>query len=446
MNIFLIDNLFRFRAILYIFILITLETMSFLFLLNFLGFEGYYAQRAKILHLFNISFITIFSLIFIDLSLRSFSDENFKKIILSWIILFSLFIFILFALRITENFSRTFLGTIFLGGLVINIIVMIFSIFFINKLNLRNVERILLVGEKKFMESFVGIHETTIYEVEKKITESQIKTLEKFLLKKNLSKIIICRTFYDPEETKILYDTLKSSTADIYLHVGLKDSLNISGYKKIKFLSESVFLIGENKTVDKRFQILLKRIFDFIISLILIFMLLPIFILISVAIKINSPGPILYTQKRNGIHGRYFKIYKFRTMKYVKKDIFIQAKRDDERITLVGSFLRKTSFDELPQLVNIIFGEMSLVGPRPHAHDHNIEFAGNMDSYMSRHRVKPGITGLAQIRGLRGETARFEDMQKRVDSDIEYIKNWNIFLDLKIILLTPMSLLKYRAF
>ena len=446
MNIFFVDNLFRFRAILYIFILITLELVSFLFLLNFLGFEGYYAQRAKILFFFNMVFITIFSLTFFDLSFRSFSKENFKKIILQWIILFSLFIFVLFAFRITANFSRTFLGTIFLGGLVINTITMIFSIFFINKLNLRNVERILLVGEKKLIDNFRGTHETTIYEIENKITDSQIKTLEKFLLKKNLTKIIICRSFYDPEETEILYDILKSSTADIYLSIGSKISLDISEYKKIKFLGESIFLIGENKTVDKRFQILLKRIFDFIISLILIFMLFPIFILISVAIKINSPGPILYTQKRNGIHGRYFKIYKFRTMKYVKKDIFIQAKRDDERITLVGSFLRKTSFDELPQLVNILFGEMSLVGPRPHAHDHNIEFAGNMDSYMSRHRVKPGITGLAQIRGLRGETARFEDMQKRVDSDIEYIKNWNIFLDLKIILLTPISLLKYRAF
>ena len=129
MNIFFVDNLFRFRAILYILVLITLELMSFLFLIDFLGFEGYFAQRAKILHLFNIAFIAIFSLTFIDLSFRSFSNENFKKIILQWIILFSLFIFVLFAFRITEDFSRTFLGTIFLGGLVINIITMIFSIF-----------------------------------------------------------------------------------------------------------------------------------------------------------------------------------------------------------------------------------------------------------------------------------------------------------------------------
>tara|TARA_X000000950_G_C13518507_1_gene498630 strand:- start:212 stop:613 length:402 start_codon:yes stop_codon:yes gene_type:complete len=133
-------------------------------------------------------------------------------------------------------------------------------------------------------------------------------------------------------------------------------------------------------------------------------------------------------------------------MKYSKKDIFIQAKRDDERITLVGSLLRKTSFDELPQLFNVLFGEMSLVGPRPHAHNHNIEFAGTVGSYMSRHRVKPGISGLAQIRGFRGETSNLEDMQKRVDSDIEYIKNWNIFLDIKIILLTPLSLLKHKAY
>lgn len=446
MNIFFVDNLFRFRAILYILVLITLELMSFLFLIDFLGFEGYFAQRAKILHFFNIAFIAIFSLTFIDLSFRSFSNENFKKIILQWIILFSLFIFVLFAFRITEDFSRTFLGTIFLGGLVINIITMIFSIFFINKLNLRNVERILLIGEKKLMDSFAGTHETTIYEIDNKIKDSQIKTLEKFLLEKNLSKVIICRRFYDPEETKALHDILKSSTADIYLYIRSNNSLDISEYKRIRFLGEPIFLIGENKTVDKRFQILIKRIFDFIISFILIIVLLPLLFLISILIKINSPGPILYTQKRNGIHGRYFKIYKFRTMKYLKKDIFIQAKKDDERVTLVGSFLRKTSFDELPQLVNILFGEMSLVGPRPHAHDHNLEFAGTMDSYMSRHRVKPGITGLAQIRGFRGETARFEDMQKRVDSDIEYIKNWNIFLDFKIILLTPLSLLKHRAY
>ena len=160
----------------------------------------------------------------------------------------------------------------------------------------------------------------------------------------------------------------------------------------------------------------LKGKFDKFISVLLIFILFPLFVLISIGVKISSPGPIFYKQKRHGINGEHFDLWKFRSMYFQPGDEIFpsQATRKDQRITPFGSFLRKISLDELPQLFNVIQGHMSIVGPRPHAVQHNLYYSSFIRNYMKRHYVKPGITGLAQVNGLRGETSDLSKMERRI--------------------------------
>ncbi len=161
-----------------------------------------------------------------------------------------------------------------------------------------------------------------------------------------------------------------------------------------------------------------------------------IFVPIAIAIKISSPGPVFFRQKRTGIYGRDFVCYKFRTMRVNDQADTLQATANDPRKTKLGDFLRRTSIDELPQFFNVLIGNMSVVGPRPHMISHTEEYSTLIDRYMVRHAVKPGITGWAQVNGFRGATKQLWQMEKRVEHDVWYIRNWNIFLDLKIIFLT----------
>lgn len=189
-----------------------------------------------------------------------------------------------------------------------------------------------------------------------------------------------------------------------------------------------------------------KLLMDKVISLALIILLSPLLLVIALAVKLSSPGPIIFKQQRDGWDGKKFNVYKFRSM-YIheEKEIVEQAKKDDRRITPVGRFIRRTSLDELPQLFNALEGSMSLVGPRPHAVSHNVYYSDKVKAYLARHRIKPGITGLAQISGYRGETENIEDMRKRVEYDLEYISNWSPMLDLKILFLTPIRLISKRG-
>jgi undecaprenyl-phosphate galactose phosphotransferase/putative colanic acid biosynthesis UDP-glucose lipid carrier transferase len=181
----------------------------------------------------------------------------------------------------------------------------------------------------------------------------------------------------------------------------------------------------------------MKRAFDLAIAGAMLVLLAPLLTLVSIAIKLNSSGPVIFRQHRKGFNGRKFTIYKFRTMTVAENGPVIrQAQRNDERVTSLGYFLRSTSLDELPQLINVLRGEMSLVGPRPHAIAHDDEYSKLIANYAFRNHVKPGITGWAQVSGFRGETARLEQMERRVDLDLWYINNWSIWLDLRILFRT----------
>ena len=169
--------------------------------------------------------------------------------------------------------------------------------------------------------------------------------------------------------------------------------------------------------------------------------LAPLLLTIAVAVKLSSPGPVLFRQQRHGWNGRIIEIWKFRTMYQHPDDQVRQASRHDPRVTPVGRLLRRTSLDELPQLYNVLRGDMALVGPRPHAVLHNLYYCERIQAYAARHRIKPGITGLAQVNGHRGETETLEKMQQRVAADLAYINRWSFWLDLKILCKTPFTLL-----
>ena len=181
-------------------------------------------------------------------------------------------------------------------------------------------------------------------------------------------------------------------------------------------------------------ELALKRSLDVIIASVLLVVLLPLFCVIAALIKLESTGPIIFSQRRKGFNGREFTIFKFRTMNVLEDGHVIpQARRNDPRVTRVGRILRATSIDELPQLLNVVYGHMSLIGPRPHAVAHDDGFAKKIAKYAYRQHVKPGLTGWAQVNGYRGETAQLELMEQRVDCDLWYIKNWSFWLDLRIL-------------
>lgn len=181
---------------------------------------------------------------------------------------------------------------------------------------------------------------------------------------------------------------------------------------------------------------LLKRAFDLAVSVPFLIVSPLVFIPIAIGIKLTSPGPVFFRQKRTGLYGKDFVCLKFRTMKVNADSDKLQATKNDPRKTAFGNFLRKSSMDELPQFINVFLGNMSVVGPRPHMTSQTEDYRKLIDKYMIRHAVKPGITGLAQVKGFRGATEELWQMEKRVEYDVEYIMKWNIFLDIKIMFLT----------
>lgn len=216
-------------------------------------------------------------------------------------------------------------------------------------------------------------------------------------------------------------------------------SLRLVNHSVREIAGIPILTLSETPLIGTR--LLMKSTEDFVLSALILFMIAPLLALIAIAIKLDSPGPMFFRQKRMGWNGKTFRIWKFRTMVVHEPEngVVVQAQKNDPRVTRVGAFLRRTSLDELPQLFNVLTGDMSLVGPRPHAIQHDEEYSRRIDEYFARHNIKPGITGLAQVRGYRGETKDIEQMIQRVESDIEYINNWSLGLDLSILLRTTAA-------
>ncbi|WP_322105738.1 undecaprenyl-phosphate glucose phosphotransferase [Paraburkholderia sp. J41] len=199
--------------------------------------------------------------------------------------------------------------------------------------------------------------------------------------------------------------------------------------------TSAINLVGSPLSSD---ALAAKEIFDRIFAFCAVVALSPLLAAIALAVKLSSRGPVLFTQKRKGANGKVFDIYKFRSMRVhdAAEGVVKQATRNDPRITRVGAFLRRTSLDELPQFFNVLRGEMSVVGPRPHAIEHDRLYQNIVDNYIHRYRIKPGITGWAQVNGFRGETDRIEKMQGRVEHDLFYLSNWSFAFDMRIVVAT----------
>lgn len=255
---------------------------------------------------------------------------------------------------------------------------------------------------------------------------------------KEIDEIWIALAASSTEELKKIQSVLKKTLVDVRLFPD-------SGSPHMFAADLSVFLDLPALTVTcpkhHGLQYLTKSMLDRLLACIALFLLAPLMLVVAVVIKFTSPGPVLYKQIRHGLYGRPFVIYKFRSMKIHENGAhhgFAQARKNDSRVTRFGAFIRRTSIDELPQFINVLKGDMSIVGPRPHAIEHNEMYSNCIEDYMQRHRVKPGITGWAQINGLRGETDTLEKMAKRVQFDMQYIREWCIWLDVKIIVWTAL--------
>lgn len=199
-------------------------------------------------------------------------------------------------------------------------------------------------------------------------------------------------------------------------------------------------LAGLNESMGK----VIKRLFDILFAAIIIVALAPVWILLALWIALTSPGGVFFRQARTGLDGRTFYMYKFRSMYVNDEADTLQSVAGDKRITRAGRFLRRTSLDELPQLLNVLKGDMSIIGPRPHMLAHTEYYSQRIPDYMKRHRMRPGLTGYAQVRGYRGATPTLEDMQRRVDADNYYIDRFSLWMDLRIFTLTLWKMLTFK--
>jgi putative colanic acid biosynthesis UDP-glucose lipid carrier transferase len=215
---------------------------------------------------------------------------------------------------------------------------------------------------------------------------------------------------------------------DVYIFDLMQARFDNVGGMPVIAICETPFM-GLNSTI--------KRASDILLAAAILVLLAPFMLAIALAVKLTSPGPVIFRQRRYGLYGEQIIVYKFRSMTVMENDgNVVQAHRDDQRVTPIGKILRRTSLDELPQFINVLQGRMSIVGPRPHAVAHNEQYRKLIKGYMLRHKVKPGITGWAQVNGLRGETATLDKMEARIQYDLDYLRNWSLWLDIWIVLKT----------
>ncbi len=260
-----------------------------------------------------------------------------------------------------------------------------------------------------------------------------------YIKKYNPDIVYITHPLEDSETITNLIEQLQDSTACVYC---VPNSLILNLVNSHFYEVNGMPLIALWEVPFTQVQYVLKRLFDILFSLGSLFLCLPVFLVIIPAIKLTSPGPIFFVQDRYGINGKKIKVLKFRTMTVMENDrVIVQARRNDPRVTPIGKFLRKTSLDELPQFINVLRGDMSVVGPRPHAVAHNELYRRQIRGYMLRHKIKPGITGWAQVNGARGETDTIDKMERRIEYDLEYLDNWSLILDIKIIFMTIADIL-----
>jgi putative colanic acid biosynthesis UDP-glucose lipid carrier transferase len=268
----------------------------------------------------------------------------------------------------------------------------------------------------------------------------RLSDLARYANANGISVIFIALPMRHVQRVMDLLDDLRDTTASIY-YVPDVFVFDLIQARTGEILGMPVVAMCE--TPFHGFRGVAKRVTDTTLTSLILLLALPVMVSVALLVKLSSPGTVLFKQRRYGLDGAEITVYKFRTMT-VSEDgnDFVQAKKNDQRITPIGHILRRYSLDELPQLLNVLQGRMSLVGPRPHPIALNEQYRKLIKGYMVRHKVLPGLTGLAQVNGCRGETAKLEEMQARINYDLDYLRRWTPLLDLKILFLTLIKVFR----
>jgi Undecaprenyl-phosphate glucose phosphotransferase len=370
-------------------------------------------------------------------------------------LVFLVFVSLAFAFKVSEDFSRVWVFSWFLVSSLLIIIErnIVKSLFYKMARTGRLSRRIIIVGAGQQCERFlqqiklnkepwftiIGIFDDRKERVGNSFhghpVLGNLNDALNFSRQNTVDDIIISLPWTADQRIKEIIQKLKELPVNVRLCPDLAGYLHLNN--NYSTLAEVPMLKVASKPLDGG-NYILKMIVDKIFAFLVLILISPVMLIIALSIKLNSPGPVFFRQKRYGFNNNFFSVYKFRTMRH---DICHnlggeQAKKDDPRVTSVGKFLRKSSLDELPQLFNVLGGSMSLVGPRPHAVNHDDSFSQVINGFFGRYRVKPGITGWAQVNGWRGETDTTEKLRNRYEHDIYYIENWSILLDIKILIKT----------
>ncbi|WP_293949355.1 undecaprenyl-phosphate glucose phosphotransferase [Sneathiella sp.] len=369
---------------------------------------------------------------------------------------FMLLLAVGFSLKVSDDYSRIWMYSFGLSCFMVIVSYRLVAFFIINYLAERGVctRKIVVLGggkqteqllrqldrEKPSVNKVVGIFDDRIGRVGPTVGGypllGNLEALIRFVRKHHVDDIIVALPWNADERQLEIVSRLRELPAHVHL------VSDLVGFRFPHRPSPNHFgglpMIEVVNSPLSGFKIVIKALEDRILGGLALLLFSPILILVALAIRLESKGPVLFKQKRYGYNNQIFEIYKFRSM-YHNGEISkktVQASKHDPRITRVGKFIRRTSLDELPQLFNVVNGTMSLVGPRPHAIDHNEEYSALIDGYFARHKVKPGITGWAQVKGYRGETDTLEKMEARVNYDTYYVENWSLFFDLQILVMT----------
>ena len=383
----------------------------------------------------------------------------------AWSIAFSLLFLLAFLTKSTDLFSRVIVSLLYVLGYLFQVAGHI-GFRYLQRINLARQEQLkaLVIGTGELAshifdkinsnpwlnESVVGAvtlngETASDMHTDQLPVLGSVEQIGQLIEEKKIRTVYMAVPLDESPLIKDIYHDLLDANVNIHWAPNIF-ALNLINHSVKELSGIPILTLSETPLIGT--HLLSKAIEDKLVATVALILLSPILLITTVAIKLDSPGPVFFRQARTGWDGREFKIWKFRSMRAdLQEDAnVVQATRDDSRVTKVGRFIRKTSIDELPQLLNVLAGQMSLVGPRPHAVQHNIEYSKRIIDYLSRHRIKPGITGLAQIRGFRGETKELSQMEKRVQCDLEYINNWSIGLDLSIMVRTLFTLFSKHAY
>jgi putative colanic acid biosynthesis UDP-glucose lipid carrier transferase len=407
--------------------------------------------------------LVVFSLSFPGSSLLSMRPRRVvRQCVINWMLIAFILLFFGYASQYIENFPIDVVLAWLVAAPVTQLVAHFTARAYLKRsaAQVENQTRVIIVGcndigvqlaEQFAFNPFLGIHCLGYFDdrSRERITQlnghpllGRLSELAAYVKTHRIDQIYLALPMASQPRILALLDDLKDTTASVFFAPDIFLTDLIQG--RMDYVA-GVPVVAVCDTPFTGINGLVKRSSDVLLSCLILLLISPLLLAIAIGVKMTSPGPVLFRQRRYGLDGREIVVYKFRSMT-VQDDgaVVKQATRNDQRITPFGGFLRRTSLDELPQFINVVQGRMSIVGPRPHAVAHNETYRKLIKGYMVRHKVKPGITGWAQVNGYRGETETVDKMQKRIEFDLEYLRNWSIGLDLWIIVKTVAVVFKDR--